>query len=144
MRRMVAAKGYEVLRLTISSGRVLCVTIDADPGPVTIHDATWMNHRIREALAAAGLPVDDYQVEVESPGVRRPLRTLRHFERFIGARARVKLRVPGPDGNRVVIGIIEGVHPDRGSVEIGFTKAAPLVIPLENVAEASLDPEYKT
>ena len=34
--------------------------------------------------------LDDYSVEVSSPGIERPLRTRAHFERALGHKVRIK------------------------------------------------------
>ncbi len=52
-----------------------------------------------------------YSLEVSSPGSERPLAKPEHFRRFIGARARVRLRAGtgAPPGHRQLTGELVGV-----------------------------------
>lgn len=136
---VVEAAGLEVLRLTISVRRNVVLTLDADPGPVTMDDCVRINRACRKAFEEAGLPADDYSIEVESPGTKRILNQLKHFERFKGLRALARLKEPTPDGQRVVRGVLKGVVGDRFII-------APEVGPqwkltLDEVSNATLDPK---
>jgi ribosome maturation factor RimP len=77
-----------------------------------------------DALAAANLWLDPlveatdpfpraYTLEVSSPGIDRPLRTQRHFERFVGET--VKLRTDAINGRANWTGTLEGVT-ERGLI----------------------------
>lgn len=134
--------GYEVLNLSVGNDRKLCLTLDRDGAPITIDDVTKINWKLRDALAKGGLNADDYQVEVESPGIMRPLKTARHFVRFVGERAKVKLKIAGPDGNRVLVGMIHGVEGSTLNLLVGKKKLIP--VPLDNVATATLDPDFES
>ena len=50
-----------------------------------------------------------YTLEVSSPGIERTLYRLEHFERFIGYRARIKLKVPF-EGRKNYSGLIVRVE----------------------------------
>ena len=104
----VEASGYELVdvRYTLEQvGWVLRVAIDVPPDPATPLDAVPPNlvdiaacERMSRELSAV-LDVADpipqaYSLEVSSPGIDRPLRTAKHFARFIGADAKVALAVP--------------------------------------------------
>ena len=57
----------------------------------------------------------DYGLEVSSPGPERPLTKPDHFRRFIGRRARVRLREPR-DGHKSVTGELVGASDDEVTV----------------------------
>ena len=63
---------------------ILRVTIDSQKG-VTIHDCERVSHELSDLLEkenfAAGRP---YNLEVTSPGIGRPLKTERDFQRITG------------------------------------------------------------
>jgi ribosome maturation factor RimP len=70
----------------------------------------------------------DYGLEVSSPGPERPLSKPDHFRRFIGRRARVRLREPR-DGHRSFTGELVGaseeeitVAADTGVVTIPYSE----------------------
>ncbi len=50
-----------------------------------------------------------YTLEVSSPGIDRPLRTLEHFTRFEGEKAQIVLREPH-EGRAKWVGILSGVE----------------------------------
>jgi ribosome maturation factor RimP len=57
----------------------------------------------------------EYGLEVSSPGPERPLTKPDHFRRFIGRRARVRLREPR-DGHRSYTGELVGASDDEVTV----------------------------
>jgi ribosome maturation factor RimP len=57
----------------------------------------------------------DYSLEVSSPGPQRPLTKPDHFRRFIGRRARVRLREPH-DGHRSYTGELVGASDEEVTV----------------------------
>jgi ribosome maturation factor RimP len=57
----------------------------------------------------------DYGLEVSSPGPERPLSKPEHFRRFLGRRARVRLREPR-DGHKSFTGELVGASDDEVTV----------------------------
>jgi len=57
----------------------------------------------------------DYGLEVSSPGPERPLTKPEHFRRFLGRRARVRLREPR-DGHKTVTGELVGASDEEITV----------------------------
>ena len=57
----------------------------------------------------------EYSLEVSSPGPQRPLTKPDHFRRFIGRRARVRLREPR-DGHKSFTGELVGASDDEVTV----------------------------
>jgi ribosome maturation factor RimP len=79
----------------------------------------------------------NYGLEVSSPGPERPLTKPDHFRRFIGRRARVRLREPR-DGHRSYTGELVGASDDE------VTVAAPegvVSIPYSEINRSNLMPE---
>jgi ribosome maturation factor RimP len=138
--RLVDASEFELYDLRVGQDRSLHALIDRRDGvPISVGDVARFNHYLRRELSAAGIDVDLWSIEVESPGVRRPLRARRHYEKSLGQRIRVVRRDPAANP-RVVIGIL------RTAGDLGFTMepaggAAPVEIRFEDVSDARLDPE---
>jgi ribosome maturation factor RimP len=59
--------------------------------------------------------LSEYGLEVSSPGPQRPLSKPDHFRRFIGRRARLRLREPR-DGHRSYTGELVGASDDEVTV----------------------------
>jgi ribosome maturation factor RimP len=93
-RRLAAAEpDVEVLLAEVVSGRAqptVRVFID-HPNGVTL----GLCERVSATLAELR---EQYALEVSSPGGSRPLSKPDHFRRYIGRRARVRLRTAEPDG----------------------------------------------
>ncbi|GIF10399.1 ribosome maturation factor RimP [Actinoplanes teichomyceticus] len=88
---VITRAGYDLEDLTLSrAGRrfVVRVLIDADGG-ISLDDVAVVSREISEALDAADeqggeVLSGEYQLEVGSPGVDRPLTEPRHWRRNIG------------------------------------------------------------
>jgi len=77
-----ALPGTEVLAVELTGKERFCVFVD-HPGGVDHALCERVTHLLRSYL-------DEYSVEVSSPGFDRPLRTQAHFERATGRKVRVK------------------------------------------------------
>ena len=86
--------GYELLevqRTQRSGTAILLVRIDRlDETAVTLDDVQVASEALSLDFDRAEPMGGRYNLEVESPGANRPLRTRRHFERFAGLKVNVK------------------------------------------------------
>ncbi|MGB9561360.1 MAG: ribosome maturation factor RimP [bacterium] len=102
-------KGYELVELRVvgaGKGRVVQVFIWKDGG-VTIEDCRNVSENISDILDGEELFEERYYLEVSSPGLDRPLRTLKDFRRAIGE----KITLYTVEGNED-IGVINDVSLD--------------------------------
>ena len=77
-----------------------------------------------------------YSLEVSSPGQDRPLTKPQHYSRFLGRRARVRLR-NAADGHKQLTGELVGAS----EAEVTLAAADGLVtIPYEQIARSNLIP----
>ncbi|HSO38403.1 MAG TPA: ribosome maturation factor RimP [Labilithrix sp.] len=79
-----------------------------------------------------------YHLEVGSPGVERPLRKPADFARFVGEKAKLKLRT-GVAGQKVLVGKLASVEGPTLTLEDG---AKSFAIPLDDVVSAHLVFEF--
>ena len=134
---VVARHGLEVLFMTIGSARNLRIVLDHEQRPVNLDDCTHVNRGVRSEMEHEGLPMDDYSIEVESPGTDRQLITLRHYERFLGERVRVQFLEPHA-GQAVFKGRLESVR--DGEVRMLLGDDEELIFTPEEVRRANLIP----
>ena len=134
----LAALGFELADLDAHLGRrgLLRIFIDREQG-VTLEDC----ERVSEQLSA-WLDVEDplpgsYVLEVSSPGFDRRLRTLAHFARFAGERAKVELKDPH-EGRRNLTGKLEGTEDGRVLIDVD---GEVWRVPLNDIAMARLAPQ---
>ena len=93
----VSGLGYELVEIERSAGGLLRVTIDLPwtPGQqnfVNVEDCEKVTRQLQYALEVEG--VDYKRLEVSSPGLDRPLRSERDFERFAGEMVDITLKAP--------------------------------------------------
>ncbi|MEV0899052.1 ribosome maturation factor RimP [Actinoplanes sp. NPDC049802] len=132
---VVAEAGYDLEDLTLSrAGRrfVVRVLIDTDGG-VGLDDVAVVSREISEALDLAEesggeLLAGEYQLEVGSPGVDRPLTEPRHWRRNIG-----RLVAVGGLTGRVIEVTESGVtlDVDGQTHELGFAGLGPGKVQIE-------------
>jgi ribosome maturation factor RimP len=105
--------GVEVLALELTGKDRFCVYVDHAQG---VDHA--LCERVTNVLRAY---LDDYSVEVSSPGFERPLRTREHFERAVGRPVRIKTETGRARG--VVVSAGERtvqVENGAGAVDISY------------------------
>jgi ribosome maturation factor RimP len=93
----VTGLGYELVEIERSAGGLLRVTIDLpwQPGEekfVNVEDCEKVTRQLQYALEVDG--IDYTRLEVSSPGLDRPLRSERDFERFAGEVVDITLKAP--------------------------------------------------
>ncbi len=97
----------EVLLAELLGGSTVRVFID-HPDGVTLA----LCERVTYAL---GDLRERYALEVSSPGIERPLTKPQHFRRFLGRRARVRMR-DALDGHRSFTGELVGASDDEVTI----------------------------
>lgn len=105
--------GYELIEreLVMESGRwVLRLYIDKDGG-VGISDCERVSHSVEDLIEVEGVIPHAYSLEVSSPGINRPLRRKRDFEKYKGHN--IKLRTLEPiNGRGNYRGALQGIDGD--------------------------------
>lgn len=137
---LVEDLGYEFVGLEHGSNPknpVLVVYIDKPDG-IAVEDCERVSRE-----AAALLDVEDpipghYNLEISSPGLDRPLFTLKQFDQFSGEQARVTLYAP-QDGRRKFKGEILGTEGDQVKLN---QDGLEVLLELGNIARARLVPDY--
>jgi ribosome maturation factor RimP len=92
------------------------------------------NHLIR-LFQVEGVDYD--RLEVSSPGLDRPLRQLKDFQRFEGEKASVRMNV-ALDGQRNFVGILRGANEEKLNMEID---GALVSLEIADIRKARLIPE---
>jgi ribosome maturation factor RimP len=100
------------------------------PDGVSLELCERVTHHLRELLL-------DYSLEVSSPGPERPLTKPDHFRRFLGRRARVRLREPR-DGHKSFTGELVGASDDEVTVA---ADDGVVSIPYSDINRSNLLPE---
>jgi len=134
VRPVVESAGLELWEVTFGkeAGRmVLRVTVDRDGG-IDVDTMSEMSERLSRRLDLEDFGRGRYQLEVSSPGLERPLRQPRHFQRSVGEQVKVKTVEPVA-GSKIHAGAL--VSADAEAIVIA-TDGGELRVPYANVASA--------
>ena len=129
-------------------GLVLRLFIDRVPGGeegtgarplasgVTLDDCVEVSRELGRLLDVEEVIEGSYTLEVSSPGLDRPLKKPKDFERFSGRV--VKVKTAGPEGRRTYKGRLVGLY--DGVIKLD-SEGGGLEIPLETTQRVQLEPE---
>ena len=135
----VRAMGYELVELEHHVGGgdgVLRLYIDA-PGGITLDDCEQVSHHLSGILDVEDPIPGTYHLEISSPGIDRPLRTLGHFRHFAGQRAKVELDAP-LNGRKRYKGQLLGAVEETVRIEVDGERYE---LPFERIKKARLVPD---
>ena len=114
--------GFELVRVRLMSGKTTTLQVMADKpeGGIEVDDLAQINTALGAVLDVEDPILDEYTLEVSSPGIDRPLTRLKDFDAFEGyeakleteelidGRRRFKGELAGIDGDEVLINVAEG------------------------------------
>jgi ribosome maturation factor RimP len=144
-RQALAGMDVELVDIERAALGLLRVTIDRPDG-VRIEDCEQVSRQLSHVFEVEG--IEYKRLEVGSPGVDRPLRTLRDFDRFVGERIEVRLN-QAVDNQRIFSGQLhacDSASPADGSkqFEIEYQvkkgEVKRVAFKLSDVERAKLDP----
>ena len=146
--RVAASRGLEIWDIQSrreASGHVVRVFIDR-PGPaatpeesVSIEDCEQVNREMSTILDVEDPLPFAYTLEVSSPGLDRPLRNARDYERFSGRLAKVVVSEP-VDNQKAFEGRLRGV--DDQAVLLETPNGRTHRLPLRLITRGRLEVEF--
>ena len=118
-------------------GAVLRLFIDHDDG-INVDDCALVSHEVSGVLDVEDPIPGDYNLEVSSPGLDRPLFELSHFERYQGESVQLTLLAPVA-GKRKMTATLVAVDGDTLVMELD---GESLRVPYSQVDRARLQPRF--
>ncbi|MGR9072832.1 MAG: ribosome maturation factor RimP [Gammaproteobacteria bacterium] len=116
---------------------LLRVYIDKEAG-IVLDDCTKVSHQLSGVLDVEDPIQGNYQLEVSSPGMDRPLFKLSQFERYIGSQVKISL-FQQLEKRKNITGFIKEVT--DGIIKIQEDERI-LEIPFKAISKARLVPDY--
>ena len=136
----VEALGFELVGIEfIRAGKhsTLRIYIDSQEG-VEIEDCVDVSRQVSAVLDVEDPITNEYNLEVSSPGLDRPLFKAAHYTRVIGQTITVKLQMP-QDDRRNFKGLLESCD-ERGFTIVVDNQKFELAY--DNVLKANLVPDF--
>ncbi len=135
LERTLPGLGYEFVDMERSNhGKLLRVFIDKVDG-ISVDDCALVSNHLSRLFEVEGIDYD--RLEVSSPGLDRPLRTVKDFQRFEGEKASVRMNM-ALDGQRNFVGILRGADQDTVRMEIDGHMVS---LEIADIRKARLIPE---
>lgn len=121
-------------------GWVLRLYIDSKDG-ITVDHCARVSREVGVFLDVEDLITQAYHLEVSSPGLERILKDVNDFQRYLGKKAKIKLREDIDDEKKlenpkVVIGLINQVEAE--AVEIVLENGAKVRIGFDSIRKSRL------
>jgi ribosome maturation factor RimP len=128
--------GFRLVRLRMMGGAAKTLQIMAEraDGSMDVEGCTQLSHALLEFIEAENPIEGDYEIEVSSPGIDRPLTRLSDFTRWKGHEAKIELTAP-LDGRKRFRGRLEGLD---GNDVVITAQNQRVQFPFRSVLEAKL------
>lgn len=132
----VEAAGYRLVRLRLMGGKTKTLQIMAErpDGTMSVEDCAILSRALLDFIEREDPLEGDYELEVSSPGIDRPLTRLIDFARYAGHEAKVELVSP-IDGRKRFRGLLLGLDGNQVAME---SQGARVSFPFPGIAEAKL------
>jgi len=134
----VTGLGYELVRVQVKGGKRTTLQIMAerrDGRAMLVEDCARLSREISALLETADPIAGDYDLEVSSPGIDRPLMKREDYARFAGHEA--KLEVDPPiEGRKRFQGAIAAIEGD--DVRLEMQNGVTVSLPFASIQRAKL------
>jgi len=107
---VIEKAGFRLVRLRIMGGaaKTLQVMAERPDGSMDVEGCATLSHALLDFIEAEDPIEGDYEIEVSSPGIDRPLTRLMDFSRWSGHEAKIELNA-AIDGRRRFRGLLLGL-----------------------------------
>ncbi len=119
--------------------QVLRIFVDTDGG-ITLDQCVVLNREISDMLDRRDIMPGRYRLEVSSPGLDRPLKSIRDFQRHIGRQVKINYLADGRDAV-TVIGQIDATENDAVII-LDNDQHQPIKIDLSKILVAKVLPVW--
>ena len=133
---MIESAGFKLVRLRMMGGqhKTLQIMAERADGSMDVEGCTQLSHVLLDFIEAENPIEGDYEIEVSSPGIDRPLTRLSDFTRWKGHEAKIELAAP-LDGRKRFRGRLEGLD---GNDVVIISQNQRIQFPFRTILEAKL------
>ena len=115
---VIEQAGFRLVRLRIMGGasRTLQVMAERPDGSMDVEGCSALSHALLDFIEAENPIEGDYEIEVSSPGIDRPLTRPMDFARWSGHEAKIELNAPAESVGQSQSDEIRGRRRFRGTL----------------------------
>jgi len=138
---VVTGMGYELVEIEHqphSTNGVLRLYIDKESG-IVVEDCSAVSRQISALIDVEDPISGHFNLEVSSPGLDRPLRRVKDFQRFSGEIVKIKTGM-AIEGQRNFKGLLRGIENDQVIIECEDKEVR---LPLSAIDKARLVPDFE-
>ena len=117
------------------SGKMVLRFLVDMPGGITLAECARLNNQIGKVLDESNIPLENYLLEVSSPGLDRPIKTVKDFLRVVGKKVRILWT---KDNKERVTDIGEVKSVDNENVTLAM-EGKEEAIPIDKIVKARLE-----
>lgn len=116
---VIEGMGFELVRIRLMGGKTATLQIMADrpEGGIVVDECARISTAVSAVLDVEDPIEDNYNLEVSSPGIDRPLTRLKDFDMWEGYEARIET-AEQIDGRKRFKGILRGTEGNEVLIEI--------------------------
>jgi ribosome maturation factor RimP len=137
LKTLVSSMGYEFvgmeLRKQSRRTSTLRIFIDTDKG-VTVDDCAKVSRQVSAMMDVEDPIQGEYNLEVSSPGLDRPLFEIAHYHKQIGNRVKVRLHTPVID-RRNIVGVLLRV--EENNIHL-LVDQEEIIVPFSSIDKAKV------
>ena len=134
---VVEAAGFRLVRLRLMAGktRTLQIMAERPDGTMNVDDCAELSHALSAFLDEEDPIEGEYNLEVSSPGIDRPLTRITDYARWTGHEARIELLAPDESGRKRFKGRLLGLDGNDVVIDVDGARRK---LPFKSVGEAKL------
>jgi ribosome maturation factor RimP len=135
---VAAGLGLDIVRVRMLGGQppTLQIMAERPDGTMSVAACAKLSRAISPVLETEDPIPTEYNLEVSSPGIDRPLTRVGEFANWLGHEIKVELGMPGPDGRKRFHGWI--VSERDGVVELNLKDGGSASLPVASMAKATM------
>ena len=129
---VIEKAGFKLVRLRIMGGaaKTLQVMAERPDGSMDVEGCATLSHALLDFIETEDPVEGEYELEVSSPGIDRPLTRLMDFSRWAGHEAKIELTLP-IEGRKRFRGMLMGldgqdvmIRADNNDIKFPFRAVA--------------------
>lgn len=133
---------FEIVRIRfgLQDGQTLQIMAERPDGSMVVADCEELSRTFSALLDVEDPIKGEYNLEISSPGIDRPLTRPKDFVRWAGFEAKLELSEP-IDGRKRFRGLVQGFEDGEVLLEVeleGFSQPQVIGLPFDKVSEAKL------